>query len=203
MDLDKIILQRHSIQDYQNKDVDHKLIAQILDISKNAPSSGNVQNWRFIIVKDQLKREKIARSCLNQLWMNQAPVHIVICYDDRNIKTLFPKHHKDYSIQNVSIVSTLIILKAAELKLGTCWISIPKPLEMSGLLKLPDYLIPHIVITLGYPKDTYKKTTRNSLDTMTYFEEYSHPRKHRNPSIFPLSKQKLSRIKSRIGRKKE
>ena len=186
MDLDKIIASRHSIREYASKDVTYKTIGEILDIAKNAPSSSNVQNWRFIIVKDKSKKEKIAKSCLDQLWMSKAPVHIVVCYDERNIKTLFPKEYVEYSIQNVSIISTLIMLKATELGLGTCWVAVSNQREISSILKIPDFIIPSVIITLGYANNYHKKTTRNQLNTMLHFEEYG--KKQIDTSIFPLSK---------------
>ncbi len=186
MDLDKIIASRHSIREYASKDVTYKTIGEILDIAKNAPSSSNVQNWRFIIVKDKSKKEKIAKSCLDQLWMSKAPVHIVVCYDERNIKTLFPKEYVEYSIQNVSIISTLIMLKATELGLGTCWVAVSNQREISSILKIPDFIIPSVIITLGYANNYHKKTTRNQLNTVLHFEEYG--KKQIDTSIFPLSK---------------
>ena len=56
MDINQIFDSRHSIRDYQDKDVSYDLIGELIDSARKAPSSGNVQNWRFIIVKDK-KRE--------------------------------------------------------------------------------------------------------------------------------------------------
>jgi len=198
MELDKIIVSRHSIREYANKDIDYKLIGKILDIAKNAPSTSNVQNCRFIIVKDNKAREKIAMACLDQLWMTSAPMHLVICYDERNIKTVFPKEYIEYSIQNASIIATLIMLKATELNLGTCWVAISDHKLIASILKLPDFIIPSVVITMGYPSGHYKKTKRNSIEILTHFEAYG--KKQVDTSTFPLSKyaKKLeSKIKSK------
>ena len=193
MDLNKIIKSRHSIRKFQKKDVDYKLIGTILEVCRFAPSSGNIQNWRFIIVKDKEKKEKIANLSLNQMWMIEAPVHLVICYDNRNIKMLYPENYKEFSIQNVSIISTMIMLKINELELGACWISVTKQKQISTLLNLPEYIIPSVIITLGYPEGINKKSSRNNIELMTYLEEFG--RKQVNRKLIPeyLKKLKLKK----------
>lgn len=199
MDLDKVITNRYSVKDYKSKEIDLRLIGSILDTAKNAPSSGNAQNWRFIIVRDRGKKEKISRCCLDQLWMIQAPVHIVVCYDERNIKTLFPDNYEEFSIQNVAIISTLIMLKATDLDLGTCWVSVDNKDEISNLLKLPNFIKPSVVITLGHPKYKYKSSKRTSLDKLVYFEQFGIGNKQTDTSLFPLEKY-IKRLKKELIR---
>jgi len=106
------------------------------------------------------------------------------------------------------------MLKATELNLGTCWVAVTDPSTISGILKIPNHFKPTVIITLGYPSGSYKKTTRDSVDKLCYFEDYqsrstgegySKSRKaRRSTTIFPLTKypRKLGRnIKRRIRRK--
>ncbi len=199
MNIDEMMHSRHSIREYQKKEVDNAIIGQILESVKHAPSSGNIQNWRIGIIKDKEKKEKIAKSCLDQLWMSQAPVFLVICYDERNIKVLYPKNHEEFSIQNTAIMSSYIMLKATSLNLGACWIGIPKKEEIRSILKLPDYIIPSVILTLGYPTGEYKKTTRNKVREMIFFEEFG--KKQIDVSLFPLSKH-IHKLKDRIKAQK-
>ena len=202
MNLDEIIKSRHSIRDYKEDIVSNNLIGAILDSAKQAPSSDNIQNWRFIIVKDKKKKEQIARASLNQSWMNQAPVHIVVCYDVRQVKTLFPESYIELSIKNVSIASTLIMLKATELSLGSCWVDIADQIKISQILKLPEHIIPSVIITIGYASGYYKKTTRLGLDIITFFEEFGSRGRRLHPKLLPLQtqslKQKLDKLKTKL-----
>lgn len=189
MDLNSILDSRHSIREYQGKDVNYNLIGELLDAARKAPSSGNVQNWRFIIVKDKTKRNDIATACLKQYWMNQAPVHIVVCYDESNVKELYPKLYEEFSIQNTAIAASYILLKATELKLGTCWVAVFDKNAVSKILKLPSNLHPVIIITVGYPKSKPKITKRHPVEYLIYFEEFGYSNRKRDASIFPLEKQ--------------
>ena len=198
MNIDEVIHSRHSIREYQKKDVTYATIGEILESVKHSPSSGNIQNWQIGIIKEREKKEEIAKSCLNQLWMNQAPVHLILCYDERNIRVLYPKNYKEFSIQNIAILASFIMLKATTLGLGTCWIGIPKEEEIKKILKLPEFITPSVILTLGYSEGKYKKTTRNEVNELIFFEEYKN--KRINTSIFPLSNQIL-KIKKKIENK--
>ena len=202
MDFEKVLRSRHSIREYKQTDVSYKDLGVILDAAITAPSSGNMQNWRFIIVKDKKKKEEIARSCLDQLWMNQAPVHIVVCYDEENIKKLFPEDYYEFSIQNTAIISTYIILKATELNLGSCWVAISNKRRIERILELPENYKPVNVITLGYPINGYRKTTREQVKFLIHFESYR--KRERDTSLVPLSKniEKIKeKVKTRLKRK--
>lgn len=200
MELDEAIISRQSIKSYKDKDVDNKIIGEILTSAINAPSSGNIQNWHFIIVRDQEKRNNIATSCLKQYWMNEAPVHIVVCYDERNIKMLYPKMYEEFSLQNTSIVATLILLKATDLGIGSCWVSVFDPGAISSILKLPEHIKPSVIITLGYPRVKPKKTTRNPAFNLVSFEEYRKAHPKHIPTLEKVQNKLQKAVKGRLRR---
>jgi len=200
MDIDKLISERQSIREFKDKDLDFNKIGLLLDAATKAPSSGNVQNWKFFIVKNKEKRDNIAKACLKQYWMNQAPVHIVICSDDTKIKVLYPKLHKEFSIQNTATAATYILLKATDLKLGACWIAVFDKNAISKILKLPPNLTPQIIIPIGYQRGKPKVTKRYPVETCIYFEEFGYAKKKRDTTIFPLEKQ-LKKLQEKIKSK--
>ena len=52
MDAIECIATRRSIRKFMQVDVPMELVGRIIDAGRYAPSSGNIQSWRFIIVKD-------------------------------------------------------------------------------------------------------------------------------------------------------
>jgi nitroreductase len=48
----EIITTRHSVRGYQDKPVEREKILQIVEAGRLAPSTSNVQPWRFIVVDD-------------------------------------------------------------------------------------------------------------------------------------------------------
>jgi len=56
MDLAKAIKDRRSIREYLNRDVPDELLIRAFELARWAPSGGNFQSWKFLVVK---KREMI------------------------------------------------------------------------------------------------------------------------------------------------
>jgi nitroreductase len=52
-DVEKVILERRSVRLYQKKQVPDFLVKRILEAGRYAPSAGNCQPWKFIVIQDQ------------------------------------------------------------------------------------------------------------------------------------------------------
>src|SRR3989338_2026651 len=81
MDLFEAIGNRRAIKKYKDIPVEWDHIGKILDAARLAPSAGNLQDWKFIVVDNKDTRTRISEICLSQYWMQTAPVHIVILGD--------------------------------------------------------------------------------------------------------------------------
>lgn len=185
MDISICIKKTSQVKSYLDKDVKHRDVAKLLDSARFAPSSGNIQNWRFLIVRNKDAKEKIARACLDQLWIQEAPVLIIVCSDNSNIKTMFPKKWKKYSRENCAAAVQNIILQAASLGLSSCWIRSFNALKLKNILKITDDVSVEAVITIGYSNEKPKES-RHKTEELTFFETYGNRRKE--VSIFPLIK---------------
>jgi nitroreductase len=83
MNLLDAIKERRSIRKYKNDAVSNKLIEQMLEAARLAPSGSNSQPWRFIVVKNEKVRKEICQLCDGQRFIEEAPVNIV-CFTDIN-----------------------------------------------------------------------------------------------------------------------
>ncbi len=173
------------------------MIADVLDAGTCAPSAANLQNWIFIVVKDEEKRHAIAQDCLKQFWMNEAPVHIVVCNDKSKVNAFFPDRGDLYSSQACALAAQNIMLKAEELGLGTCWVGGFDVNAIQRLLKIPEDIVPESVITLGYPEHFEKPLRRDAVSTATFFESYGN--KSDLHSIFPL-RTSADRLGKHVGK---
>src|SRR3989338_3968486 len=123
MELDQVIKERKSVRKFKSLNVPWYIISERLEAAIQAPSSGNVQNWRFIIIRNKETREKIAKICDEQYWMLKAPMLIVVCSEVTKIKRMFGARGEAlYAVQNCSAAIQNMLLKAHELGLGTTWI---------------------------------------------------------------------------------
>jgi len=78
MEVSSAILKRASIRRWKPVPVEKEKIEKVLEAGRRAPSWGNTQPWRFIVVQDKAKIEEIAKAAGGQPHIN-APVLIVCC----------------------------------------------------------------------------------------------------------------------------
>jgi nitroreductase len=78
MDVSGAILKRTSIRRWKPVPVEKEKIEKVLEAGRRAPSWGNTQPWRFIVIQDKAKIEEIAKAAGGQPHIN-APVLIVCC----------------------------------------------------------------------------------------------------------------------------
>ncbi len=50
--VEKVILERRSVRKYKDKQVPESVVRRILEAGRFAPSAGNCQPWKFIVVRD-------------------------------------------------------------------------------------------------------------------------------------------------------
>ena len=72
---------RRSIRRFAPDDVPEDMVQQILEAARLAPSGSNNQPWRFLVVRDEELRKKLRHICLEQRFIEEAPV-VIICFGD-------------------------------------------------------------------------------------------------------------------------
>jgi nitroreductase len=65
-----------------------------------------------------------------------------------------------------------LILAAADLGLGTCWIGALNPDATREVLGLPDDVEPIAFTPLGYPDDQPREKKRKPLDELVQYERW-------------------------------
>ena len=186
MQLDKCLQEKRGCKEYLPKKIPVTLLGDILEAGTCAPSAGNLQNWTFIVVDDAEKREALSVACLNQNWMKQAPIHIVVCNNISKITDVYPTRGRLYATQACAIAAQNIMLKAADVGLHTCWIGAFNEDGVRRVLNIPENIIPEMVITVGYSNVEHQPLVRDPCDKVTFFNEYG--KRETDQSIFPLDK---------------
>jgi nitroreductase len=110
---------RRSIRAYQDRPVEDEKLLKVLEAGRLAPSARNLQDWKFIVVRDENKRQRLSVMAMDQSFVAQAPVVIVACGTDT--KYIMTCGLYTYPI-DVAIAVDHMSLEAADLGLGTCWV---------------------------------------------------------------------------------
>jgi nitroreductase len=115
MELIDVIRDRRSIRKYKTTPVSQDDIEYVLEAARLAPSWGNRQCWRYIVVTDEELRKKITI----RDWAAESPVIIVGCADPTKAGN---KAGKPYYMLDMGISMEHLILAAHDRGLGTCWL---------------------------------------------------------------------------------
>jgi len=162
---------RRSIRRYRPDPVPEELLQQILEAGCWAPSAVNSQPWEFIVVREaQAKKALYDYSGIAGLKWKQllsAPVVIVLA-----AKKLTP-----YSRDDCIFAAQNIMLCAADLGLGTCYIGGFAEEKIRALLGLPtNYIVPGM-ITVGYPAENPSPPPRRPLSECVHYDVFVAKRK--------------------------
>ncbi len=172
MELKETIKNRHSIRRFSNKKLPKEVISEILEFAHLAPSAGNLQARDFIIVDDEKQKIKLAKASLDQMFMAEAPVYIVVC---ANLNRISPYGHRGkelYCIQDSAAAVEHILLLAVDHGLGACWIGAFDEIAVSEILELPPHIRPVAIIPIGYIVGKTEITSRINMKYLTHFNKW-------------------------------
>lgn len=190
MDVINAILDRRSIRKYLNKPVEFEKITLILKAGINAPSSGNLQDYRFIIITDKDLIRNIAEHCTEQYWIAQAPALVLVCSDTERAESYYGLRGKRlYSVQNAAAAVQNMLLAAHDLDLGACWVGSFDEDFINDTLKIPEIVRPQALITLGYPDESPNPKEKEDIDSMVFFNEYGNTIRNLNTVVREYNKE--------------
>ena len=174
MDVEECIRTRRSIRKFLDVRIETDKISQILEAGKMAPTAGNLQNQKIIIVTDEELKKKVADACLQQYWIATAPVILVI-FSDNELQTMhYGKRGEMYAVQSCAAVAMNMILMANSLGIASCWVGAFDDGALKRELNIPDKFPPQIVLPLGYPDEKVPVPPRKSLYSHVFIEKYDN-----------------------------
>jgi len=173
LDVFKAIKNRRSIRAFTDKPVTDNEIEQLIDAARWAPSAGNIQPWRFIIVRDPQIKHGLCKAALNQTFIEEAPVVIVVCanpvqsaqgYGSRGINL--------YCLQDTAAATQNILLAAHAIGLATCWVGSFNEEEARQVLAVPKESRPIAIIPVGYSAEKPRVRPRKQLNEIMHRDTY-------------------------------
>ncbi|MEM8945696.1 MAG: nitroreductase family protein [Planctomycetota bacterium] len=82
MDTQTAIQQRRSVKHYDSSaKMPEEDFQQLLDLALLSPTSFNIQNWRFVVVRDAELRRQVRAAAWDQAQVTDAQLLIVLCGD--------------------------------------------------------------------------------------------------------------------------
>jgi len=167
MEFSEVIHGRRSIRHFQETSVPRAEIEAILEAAIVAPSAGNIQPWRFFVLRTEEARTRLA-AVLEQRWAAAAPVVIVVCVDPRPCKSRYGDRGAQlYSIQDTAAATQNMLLTAVERGLASCWIGAFDESAVSDAVGISAPITPVAILPIGYSAQSSGKQARRPLSEVT------------------------------------
>lgn len=147
----EIINIRRSIRNFSYKEIELDKLELILRSAMQAPSAGNQQPWHFLVIKNRERLNGIAEKLKTGKMLHSANLAIVLLIDKNALRkpTMVP--------QDMAASCENILLEAASLGIGSCWIGIysheDRMEAMQEVLNVPDNFDVFSIVALGYPNN--------------------------------------------------
>ncbi len=153
------IRDRTTTRFWQQKEVDDKIIENILETAMSSSLSCNRQTIRFAVVKNKIENMIVGDSN-NKSMFDKAPVIIYVADDER----FFPEKYGN--ALDVGGVCSLIQLAASVYGISSTWMyyaDFYNQKEVQKQLGLKEYMYVYSVVALGYPLDIQEKPPRYNI----------------------------------------
>ncbi len=189
MDVFEVIKNRRSIRHYKPDPIDDATLTKVLEAAHWAPSWGNTQSWRFIVVRDPAIRKQVADTLrlvrVDNEWVEnaanqaikQAPVLVVICAE---------KGHAGYApdgvpvtdkgeywyMFDIALAMENLTLAAHAVGLGTVIVGGFDAIKVAQILEVPEDWRVVTLTPLGIPERPGQVSPRMKLAEVTYYDKY-------------------------------
>ena len=150
MTFQELAKKRYSVRSFRETPVTKEHMDLILEAGRVAPTACNFQPQKIYVARSAEAREKLASVCRCTFG---APVILVVGYDrTRDWKNkLMPGLTSGET--DAAIVCTHMMLQAADLGIGSCWVGYFNPEQVAEVLGLPENITVTALLPIGYPAE--------------------------------------------------
>jgi len=163
---------RFSCRSFAGTALDRDAVTPLLEAARWAPSGGNLQPWRLVVVRDRARRLQLARVAYGQSFLVQAPVVIAVCAVPEESARIYGERGRDlYCLQDTAAAVENLLLAAVEAGLGGCWVGAFDEAGVIRVLGLAAGWRPVALVALGHPAEPEPARSRRPPDEVVLWLE--------------------------------
>jgi len=178
-----LVKNRRSIRHYQEKLIPQAVILELLDIARYAPTGGNAQSVKWLVVGGKDKLRDLSALCIDWFVSKKIlPASVRTDFENGNdivhrgaphLLIAYAENQETTPADDCVIALRTVELAAQAADLGSCWAGFFKwaannHQPIAQLLKLPDNHSIHGALMLGYPKYKYIKIPVRKAAEVTF-----------------------------------
>ena len=169
MEFIDVITKRYSVRGYLDKEVEKEKLDYVLKAATIAPTGVNAQPFKVYVIDTKKYKEELSK-IYGAKWFVEAPLVLAVVgiknkawtrsWDQKNIADI-----------DATIVMDHMILAAADVGLGTCYIGAFKKYEAHKFLELDENEEVVLFTPLGYGNAEPRDTPRMELDEFVVYKD--------------------------------
>ena len=172
MNFDEVLKKRRTIRCFTQEEVSREKLLMLIDAARLAPSGGNMQPLRYLIIQDRKKAELVfgetawaafVKPGRTPEWGKNAPLTFILVTAPADAGKI------DYANAGAAVENML--LKAVDAGLGCCWLGAFDHKAVRKILDIPENRDLLYLVAVGYPDEEPvmediegKSSTRYYLD---------------------------------------
>lgn len=170
MELFEVIYQRRSIRSYLRKKVDREALDKIVDAGQWAPTGGNAQAWKFVIVDNPDRIVKL--KSVSPGMFNEPAFVIAICADrDAAVARMGPQGAM-LALMDICMAAENVLLAACALGLGACVIRSFHQQAVGVILGCPEGCVTELLVAGGFPAQRPVAASRKGIEEIRKFNRW-------------------------------
>jgi nitroreductase len=171
MDVYEAIQERRSVRKYKPTPIQDGAVQRIFGAVRRAPSTENLQPWKFVLVRDEDAKIKVAAACPNAKWIVEAPVIVVACGLLDDAEATIGGYMNSYPV-DVAFAMAYLSLAALEEGLSTCWLAVFSEERVKDALGIPEGVRVLGVTPLGLANEEPAPTGRKQLTEIVSYDKF-------------------------------
>lgn len=175
MEFEEVIKKRASIRKYASKKPDIEAAIAAIEAAHVAPTPGNLQLLKYLIVENKEKIKEIAAAC-QQSFIEDASLLVVVCSDSKQAEKMYDKRAEKYIRQHAGAAIENFLLALTDMGLVSCWIGAFSDFQIHDILQIPDDIVVEAILPVAYEAKSNHVTQRKRLplDGKIFFESYKN-----------------------------
>lgn len=161
---------RASVRAFTAEDVPEEAVERLLRAAVRAPTAGNLQPWRFYVVRDPAVKRLLGMAAGGQSFVARAPVVIVVAAElGASGRGYGSRGENLYAIQDTAAAVENILLSVVDEGLGACWVGAFSEKSAAEALSLEPGVRPLAMLPVGHPAGPARRTGREPHESHTRY----------------------------------
>ncbi|HHT53932.1 MAG TPA: nitroreductase family protein [Clostridiales bacterium] len=175
MNFYELMNKRRSVRGFTERELTDDEISMLLEAATAAPNACNYQSWHFYVVRGREKISGFVPTIYRGEWFRSSAIVFVVCTDAEKLGARFGERGTDlFAIQDTACAVDHLMLMAAGLGLGSCFVGAFDEVECRRYLGIPEGRRPVALVPVGEPAtDTPKRPRKPIGEVVTFVGEDS------------------------------